>query len=139
VIEHTTAKIGLEKNSRTEKTNSPKKSAKHDYQNDENHRQTDFIKQKCHIECALHAIDHDYAVVYTVYYHSVQLRYLKMKTVNEEERYESEENQRRVFKIITVYMLTENHFLSSFAALRYFLRKAFIFSPFGVTYAVQLV
>jgi hypothetical protein len=71
MIKHSTAEMGFHKNSGAKKADTPKKSAKHHYQDDNYHWQTYFVEQEIHIEYMIDAINVYDTVVYSVDYHSI--------------------------------------------------------------------
>ena len=85
VVEHTGAKVGLYLNARTEKADTPEKSAEYHRQHDIKHRSTDMLNEKGHIEGYGSTVYLHLTKLKAVDHHTIKLGYLKLEHINQKE------------------------------------------------------
>ena len=114
VVEHAVAQVLFHTDAYAEEAHTPQKAAEYHGQNDPNHRQAQVIQQKVHIKRQHLTVDFHCAVVDTVDQHLIQIGDHQLQVIHHGQRRHAQQQQKRIFHIITIDMSAENHVTFSF-------------------------
>ena len=107
--EHFSAQIALDFISGTEQTNTPSKSTRYQHGDNDKQRFANIVPQYVLVECNNVIVYFYRSVVNTVYNYSLYFRYNQLKIIDGNKRQNTEQYPKRIFQIILIDMLAENH------------------------------